>query len=264
MRQSWPLPGERGRGHGLGRGPPGEPSGTPVRRGRAVPRTHESARRNWWGPPFDGSGGCEQVRSPWSSPSPSLAGLATCEPGSRDRPEDHSSNRSGGSTCPFGQDEMYGRGLLRHNGLVHELASRRSEVIPELPRDVDGLWIHSTGRYRMGRLLARLVAAQDGWAKPLGDFNHRWLSALFGPIRPIKDFLNGTWLGHPLHPRGDGPPDRRPPPDGHPRHPRPAGGGGHRPRRDDPVHAGRRASRARPTTSTPRRRSGTGRPSTPR
>ena len=52
----------------------------------------------------------------------------------------------------------------------------------------------------MGRLLARLVAAQDGWAKPLGDFNHRWLSALFGPIRPIKDFLNGTWLGHPLHP----------------------------------------------------------------
>ena len=52
----------------------------------------------------------------------------------------------------------------------------------------------------MGRLLARLVAAQDGWAKPFGDFNHRWLSALFGPIRPIKDFINGTWLGHPLHP----------------------------------------------------------------
>ena len=52
----------------------------------------------------------------------------------------------------------------------------------------------------MGRLLARLVAAQDGWAKPFGDFNHRWLSALFGPIRPIKDLLNGTWLGHPLHP----------------------------------------------------------------
>jgi nitrite reductase/ring-hydroxylating ferredoxin subunit/uncharacterized membrane protein len=52
----------------------------------------------------------------------------------------------------------------------------------------------------MGRLLARLMAAQDGWARPLGDFNHRWLSALFGPIRPVKDLLNGTWLGHPLHP----------------------------------------------------------------
>ncbi len=47
--------------------------------------------------------------------------------------------------------------------------------------------------------IARLVAAQDGWATPLGDFNHRWLSALFRPIRPIKDFLNGVWLGHPLH-----------------------------------------------------------------
>ena len=51
----------------------------------------------------------------------------------------------------------------------------------------------------MGRLIARLVAAQDGWATPLGDFNHRWLSALFRPIRPVKDFLNGVWLGHPLH-----------------------------------------------------------------
>jgi len=51
----------------------------------------------------------------------------------------------------------------------------------------------------MGRLLARIVAAQDRWARPLGDFNHRWLSALFRPIRPVSDFLNGTWLGHPLH-----------------------------------------------------------------
>lgn len=51
----------------------------------------------------------------------------------------------------------------------------------------------------MARLLARIVAAQDGWARPLGDFNHRWISALFRPIRPLKDLLNGTWLGHPLH-----------------------------------------------------------------
>ena len=51
----------------------------------------------------------------------------------------------------------------------------------------------------MGRLIARIIAAQDGWATPLGDFNHRWLSALFRPIRPLKDFLNGVWLGHPLH-----------------------------------------------------------------
>jgi nitrite reductase/ring-hydroxylating ferredoxin subunit/uncharacterized membrane protein len=51
----------------------------------------------------------------------------------------------------------------------------------------------------MGRLIARLVAAQDAWARPLGDFNHRWLRALFRPIRPVKDLLNGVWLGHPLH-----------------------------------------------------------------
>src|SRR6187401_1458649 len=51
----------------------------------------------------------------------------------------------------------------------------------------------------MGRFIARLIAAQDGWATPLGEFNHRWLNALFRPIRPLKDFLNGTWLGHPLH-----------------------------------------------------------------
>lgn len=51
----------------------------------------------------------------------------------------------------------------------------------------------------MAHLLARLVALNDRWAQPFGDFNHRWLSALFGPIRPIKDLLNGRWLGHPLH-----------------------------------------------------------------
>jgi len=51
----------------------------------------------------------------------------------------------------------------------------------------------------MARWLARIVTAQDIWAKPFGDFNHRWLSALFRPIRPIKDLLNGTWLGHPVH-----------------------------------------------------------------
>jgi nitrite reductase/ring-hydroxylating ferredoxin subunit/uncharacterized membrane protein len=51
----------------------------------------------------------------------------------------------------------------------------------------------------MGRLIARLVAAQDTWARPLGEFNHRWLSALFRPIRPVKDLLNGVMLGHPLH-----------------------------------------------------------------
>jgi nitrite reductase/ring-hydroxylating ferredoxin subunit/uncharacterized membrane protein len=51
----------------------------------------------------------------------------------------------------------------------------------------------------LGRYVTRAVDAQARWSKPFGDFNHRWLSALFRPIRPVKDFLNGTWLGHPVH-----------------------------------------------------------------
>lgn len=51
----------------------------------------------------------------------------------------------------------------------------------------------------IGRLLSRLIYAQAGWAKPFGDFNVRWIGAMFRPIRPIKDFLHGKWLGHSVH-----------------------------------------------------------------
>ena len=51
----------------------------------------------------------------------------------------------------------------------------------------------------LGRYVTRAVDAQSRWSKPLGDFNHRWLGALFHPIRPIQNFLNGSWLGHPVH-----------------------------------------------------------------
>ena len=51
----------------------------------------------------------------------------------------------------------------------------------------------------MARLLARLVALNDGWAKPFGEFNLRWTSALFRAMPAIRDLLNGRWLGHPLH-----------------------------------------------------------------
>ena len=50
-----------------------------------------------------------------------------------------------------------------------------------------------------GRYVNRAVDAQERWSRPLGDFNHRWIGALFHPIRPIQNFLNGTWLGHPIH-----------------------------------------------------------------
>jgi nitrite reductase/ring-hydroxylating ferredoxin subunit/uncharacterized membrane protein len=51
----------------------------------------------------------------------------------------------------------------------------------------------------LGRYLTRAVDAQARWSRPFGDFNHRWLGALFHPIRPVQNFLNGAWLGHPVH-----------------------------------------------------------------
>jgi len=51
----------------------------------------------------------------------------------------------------------------------------------------------------MARFLTRLIDAQAFWAKPLGDFNQRWLSALLHRMWTIKDLLHGRWLGHPLH-----------------------------------------------------------------
>jgi nitrite reductase/ring-hydroxylating ferredoxin subunit/uncharacterized membrane protein len=41
--------------------------------------------------------------------------------------------------------------------------------------------------------------AQNGWARPFGGFVQGIVKAIFRPIRPVKDFLNGTWLGHSVH-----------------------------------------------------------------
>ena len=117
---------------------------------------------------------------------------------------------------------MYRPRPTGHNGLIHECREPGLEVIPEFSPTVDESWKSPSvgdgpkrrtairalavgrmvrqGGDRMRSLLARLVTMNDGWAKPFGDFNHRWVSALFRPIRPIKDFLNGTWLAHPVHP----------------------------------------------------------------
>jgi len=51
----------------------------------------------------------------------------------------------------------------------------------------------------LGRLLERIVVAQTGWAKPVGDWLHGVMAAIFGRMLPVRDFLAGTWLGHPLH-----------------------------------------------------------------
>jgi len=51
----------------------------------------------------------------------------------------------------------------------------------------------------MARLISRLIHAQAVWARPLGDFNQRWLGAVLRRLGPVKDLLHGRWLGHPLH-----------------------------------------------------------------
>lgn len=51
----------------------------------------------------------------------------------------------------------------------------------------------------LARALTRLMDAQSGWVKPLGDAAYRFLSRLFSRMPPIRDLLIGRWLGHPLH-----------------------------------------------------------------
>ncbi|HXI45976.1 MAG TPA: Rieske 2Fe-2S domain-containing protein [Candidatus Acidoferrales bacterium] len=51
----------------------------------------------------------------------------------------------------------------------------------------------------LARWLTRLMDAQAGWVKPLGNVVHRIDHAIFHAMPPIRDLLNGRWLGHPIH-----------------------------------------------------------------
>lgn len=51
----------------------------------------------------------------------------------------------------------------------------------------------------LARALTRLMDAQSGWTKPLGDVVHRLLFWLFSRMTWLRDLLIGRWLGHPLH-----------------------------------------------------------------
>jgi nitrite reductase/ring-hydroxylating ferredoxin subunit/uncharacterized membrane protein len=48
--------------------------------------------------------------------------------------------------------------------------------------------------------IERILMAQGFWADPLGKFFVSIFSALYRPVPALKDFLNGVWFGHPLHP----------------------------------------------------------------
>ncbi|HET9681477.1 MAG TPA: DUF2231 domain-containing protein, partial [Candidatus Limnocylindrales bacterium] len=51
----------------------------------------------------------------------------------------------------------------------------------------------------MARWLVRVMDAQRPWVRPLGDFVHGIDHAVFHAVPSIRDFLNGRWLGHPIH-----------------------------------------------------------------
>jgi nitrite reductase/ring-hydroxylating ferredoxin subunit/uncharacterized membrane protein len=50
------------------------------------------------------------------------------------------------------------------------------------------------------RIVDPLVQAQGVWADPFGKLMQAIFRTIFKPFPPLKDFLHGTWLGHPLHP----------------------------------------------------------------
>jgi len=50
------------------------------------------------------------------------------------------------------------------------------------------------------RWLEPVLNAQAVWADPLGDVMQRIFRTIYGPFPALRDFLHGTWLGHPLHP----------------------------------------------------------------
>lgn len=54
----------------------------------------------------------------------------------------------------------------------------------------------------MHRQIAALIDRQASWADPLGDRAQPLLARILHAPgrRPVKDLLNGTWLGHPVHP----------------------------------------------------------------
>ena len=52
----------------------------------------------------------------------------------------------------------------------------------------------------MHRQVGRVIDQQASWAAPLGEKAQELLKEAFAPRKQIKNLLNGTWLGHPVHP----------------------------------------------------------------
>src|SRR5262245_48072386 len=52
----------------------------------------------------------------------------------------------------------------------------------------------------MAHFLNRLIEMQAGWARPFGEFNKRWLGAIYRVLGgPINDLMHGRCIGQPVH-----------------------------------------------------------------
>src|SRR3989442_8491361 len=48
--------------------------------------------------------------------------------------------------------------------------------------------------------MERILEAEAVWAEPVGKLFVAIFAPLYKPVPLVRDFLNGVWLGHPLHP----------------------------------------------------------------
>jgi len=116
-------------------------------------------------------------RSLWSPPGSSLAGLATIEPGSRDRPEDHSSDRSGGSHLPLRARRNVQAGIRAPQGACPRTSMGLSRSYPRTS-------------HRCGRAVdtLRLQGGTQGW---LDCWRGSWRPRIGGPDRSATSIIDG-------------------------------------------------------------------------
>src|SRR6478752_6904523 len=197
-------------------------------------RTQRSARRNWWEPSRSaGAVATNKSAVPGRRRVPRSLALRPSNPVPGTVPWITPRTGLAVHICPFGQDEMYGPGPYIHNGLIHELAGKGSDLIPKFADVVDELWI----------LIGEVAA--DGPSARASRRHERSLGAAVRRLQPplADGAVPATRAGEgpaerplarPPPPRGgDRPADRPARGHGHPGPARSAGGGGHRAGRDD-------------------------------
>ena len=138
-------------------------------------------------------------------PGPSLAGLAALEPGSRDRPEDHSPVRSGGSHLPLRARRNVARGPQAPQRPYPRTAPDRPDSYPRDSGRVDDLWrTKAPSSIRDRTVGRRFVQGGDrGSTARATRGTQRWLGEAVRCVQP--SMADGAV---PADPTGQGPAQR--------------------------------------------------------